>query len=344
MCKNRYGVIYLIRNKVNNKLYFGQTVQSFNQRYKGNILNTHNNHLRRSIEKYGIENFEIDEEFDIAYSKEELDKLEDMYIKLYNTCNKTKGYNTRYGGANGRHTEETRKKMSKANKGKHSGEKHPNYGKHQSKETRIKISESNKGKIMSEESKIKMSKNHADVKKENNPMYGRKHTEKSKEKMSQNHKYSYGEKHARAKKIICLNNLEIFNTIQEASELKNIPKNNICACCKHHYKAAGKSSDGKKLVWMYYDEYLKLNKDEINSKILEANTIIKDYSNAKYKKVICITTHKIFNTITEASEFYKIDGGHISKCCKGKQKTCGKLTDGTRMQWMYYEDYLKLNK
>ena len=35
MCENRYGVIYLIRNKVNNKLYFGQTVNDFKRRYSG---------------------------------------------------------------------------------------------------------------------------------------------------------------------------------------------------------------------------------------------------------------------------------------------------------------------
>ena len=65
-----YGIIYMIRNKINNKIYFGQTVQlhGFQDRYKhGDITFTHNDHLKNSVIKYGIENFEIREEFDIAY-------------------------------------------------------------------------------------------------------------------------------------------------------------------------------------------------------------------------------------------------------------------------------------
>jgi len=94
-----YGIIYKIRNKLNNKIYFGQTVSSFKNRYGNNLLKfSHNNHLKNSIKKYGIDNFEIDEEFDIAYSKEELNKLEYYYIELYNTTNPNNGYNKIKGG------------------------------------------------------------------------------------------------------------------------------------------------------------------------------------------------------------------------------------------------------
>ena len=90
----RYGVIYVIRNKVNNKLYIGQTVNNFHRRYGSNLFkNTHNQHLKNSIQKYGIENFEIDEEFDIAYSKEELDKLECLYIDIYDSIKEFFVYN-----------------------------------------------------------------------------------------------------------------------------------------------------------------------------------------------------------------------------------------------------------
>ena len=46
----------------------------------------------------------------------------------------------------------------------------------------------------------------------------------------------------------------------------------------------------------------------------------------------------------DASKFYKIDRGHISHCCNGKQKNAGKLPDGTKLKWMFYDEYLKLNK
>lgn len=89
-----YGIIYKIRNKINNKIYIGQTKHGFKERYKNNLRkNTHNIELKNDIEKYGIDNFEIDEFFDIAYSKEELDKLEQLYIKSYNLLDSRYGYN-----------------------------------------------------------------------------------------------------------------------------------------------------------------------------------------------------------------------------------------------------------
>lgn len=41
------------------------------------------------------------------------------------------------------------------------------------------------------------------------------------------------------------------------------------------------------------------------------------------KKVMCIETGDIFNSVTEASVFVNKDGSAISACCRGKQKTCG---------------------
>ena len=91
-----YGIIYKITNKVNGKVYIGQTRQKngFKDRYGNNgiksVYNYHisrrnygqciNDHLIKSIEKYGFENWEIDEVFDIAYTQEELDEKEKYWI------------------------------------------------------------------------------------------------------------------------------------------------------------------------------------------------------------------------------------------------------------------------
>lgn len=140
-----YGYIYMIRNKINNKIYFGATSQDggFDRRYTNNVQKyTHNKHLKRSIKKYGIESFKIVKEFDIAYSKEELDKLEDIYIKIYKTTDKRYGYNSKYGGSHGKHTNETKLKIKIAN----TGEGNYAYGKHQTIEHKEKIRKSNIGK------------------------------------------------------------------------------------------------------------------------------------------------------------------------------------------------------
>lgn len=65
------------------------------------------------------------------------------------------------------------------------------------------------------------------------------------------------------------------------------------------------------------------------------------------KSVICITTNKEFKSAQEASEYYshcKCGRSSITHCCKGKQKSCGMLEDGTKMVWMYLEEYKRLTK
>lgn len=55
------------------------------------------------------------------------------------------------------------------------------------------------------------------------------------------------------------------------------------------------------------------------------------------KKVICLTTKVHFNSIIEAAAHYKCNKSGITQCCVNKRKTCGKLNDGTRLKWAYYE-------
>jgi very-short-patch-repair endonuclease len=58
-------------------------------------------------------------------------------------------------------------------------------------------------------------------------------------------------------RVICLNTLEIFDTIKEASLKYNIFSNSISACCKRKLQSAGKDINGNKLHWMYYNDYLR---------------------------------------------------------------------------------------
>lgn len=57
------------------------------------------------------------------------------------------------------------------------------------------------------------------------------------------------------------------------------------------------------------------------------------------KTAICITTGKIFHTTKEGAKYYNCSN-HIPECCKGKIKSCGKLPDGTKLVWMYLEEFL----
>lgn len=225
-----YGYIYLIRNNINGKLYIGQTIRSFDSRYKGGVYNaTKNKHLKSSIEKYGIENFTVNKEFDIAYSKEELDALEDMYIKMYSAYISDYGYNKKFGGSNGRLNKEALNKISGVN--------HYNYGKKLSEETRRKIKS-----------------NHARLSGENSYWYGKKLSEGHKAKLSANHADVKGANNGHAKRVRCITTNKIFDTVTEAQLFYGLKSaSNISRCCRGGGKSAGKLKDGTKLEWEYVD-------------------------------------------------------------------------------------------
>lgn len=113
--------IYAIKNKMNNKMYIGQSV-NVNKRKSYHLwLLRNNSHfnpkLQNAFNKYGEENFE----FVILEkcNKEELDDKEIEYISRYNTTNN--GYNICEGGGGslGRTlSEETKQKISNANIGR----------------------------------------------------------------------------------------------------------------------------------------------------------------------------------------------------------------------------------
>ena len=69
-------------------------------------------------------------------------------------------------------------------------------------------------------------------------------------------------------------------------------------------------------------------KQQISEKLKGANS-----PNAK--SCICITTMMVFDTITEAANYYEVNGSNISACCKGRKKSAGKLSDGTKLVWSY---------
>lgn len=114
--KEVYGVIYKITNNVNNKVYIGQTTVGFQRRYKDGKWwrSTYNTELRKDVELYGLENFEVIEVFDCAMNKDELNRLEEYWILHYGSIYPDKGYNKTYGGNNGRPTDETRKRCSQS--------------------------------------------------------------------------------------------------------------------------------------------------------------------------------------------------------------------------------------
>lgn len=91
------GYIYKFVNKINGKIYIGQTKRP-KIRYKEHIyFKDKSSLLDRAINKYGVENFiyeilEKIENEDLSIVKQQMDELETNYIKEYNSLYPT-GYN-----------------------------------------------------------------------------------------------------------------------------------------------------------------------------------------------------------------------------------------------------------
>lgn len=68
----------------------------------------------------------------------------------------------------------------------------------------------------------------------------------------------------KAKSVICLNNLKVFDSIAEASKEYNLKfPSYISQCCLSKKDYAGVDPEtGEKLRWMYYNEYLKQKEKE----------------------------------------------------------------------------------
>uniref|UniRef100_A0A6M3K5S2 Putative endonuclease n=1 Tax=viral metagenome TaxID=1070528 RepID=A0A6M3K5S2_9ZZZZ len=94
-------LIYKATNKINGKLYIGQTTGNLSQRkrnHKCESLRGSNSVFHRAIRKYEFENFKW-KVLCKCESKEELDEMEFHFIKQYNThISNKKGYNMTFGG------------------------------------------------------------------------------------------------------------------------------------------------------------------------------------------------------------------------------------------------------
>jgi group I intron endonuclease len=208
------GYIYKIRNKIDNKIYVGQTIQDVEARWKDHLKKGSNcRYLKSAINKYGLDNFEF--KLVCITFDNQLDNMEIKYIEQYNSL-VPNGYNLRLGGNSGRHNAETKQKISETLKNRYdNGLIHPRnqLGIPHSEITKKKISESLKGRKMSQESINKRIIS------------------------------------CRKNKIIQLdihgNRLNTFDSCKEAAEYIGISLSKICQCCN------GKAKTAKGFLWRY---------------------------------------------------------------------------------------------
>ena len=227
-------VVYKITNKINGKVYIGQTIQTLGRRWKKHVRYSENNSktaIHNAIRKYGPENFTI-EEIDGANSLSELNYLETHYIYKHESL-APNGYNLKIGGSNSLYTDEAKAKMSKSHTGKKLSKEHRNnisksvikFFK-ENPETANKVREiasktltkymsknphPKKGKKLSKESRERISQSKMGDK---NPMYGKKSNDAQRKALMKGQEI----RRNNLKKVLCHQNKKVYNTVTEAAK------------------------------------------------------------------------------------------------------------------------------
>jgi group I intron endonuclease len=158
-------IVYMAKNKINNKCYIGITAGKLKYRKRAHekMTNHSNRKFHNALKKYGFDNFDwIVLEHCNSYS--ELEDMEKYYIKEYDSMNN--GYNLTSGGEIMKeYSDESKKKMREIrlewhtkNKNGFKGRSHTDEGKKLISESAIGRPSPNKNKSLSKTHKENLSK------------------------------------------------------------------------------------------------------------------------------------------------------------------------------------------
>jgi hypothetical protein len=142
------------------------------------------------------------------------------------------------------------------------------------------------------------------------------HSEYTKNKMR-------GKNNPAARKVICLTTNKIFDTAVAGAKHYGLKRTSVKDCCRGVQRTCGNG-----LKWMYYDEYLKYGDTTF------------DVDNTK--KVICLETNKIFDSIMETAKCFDVTPSTISNCCS--LNCLSVIKDNKKYHFMLYEDFLKYGR
>ena len=125
--------------------------------------------------------------------------------------------------------------------------------------------------------------------------------------------------------IYCIEEDKVYESAKEVQKAFGLkyPTQVYNVCNRNNTKE--RTIKGKH--FLFYDEYITMTKEEVDYYV----NVTKAY---RIKKVRCITTGEIFNSLKDAEIAYP-KSTHIWDCCNGKFTTSGYLPDGTKLQWEY---------
>lgn len=325
-----YGIIYKYTNKINGKVYIGQTINE-RRRKREHRLAKQSCPFHSAIRKYGFDNFQYTVLFKISCNNQQdlvntLNFKEINCIKFFRSFDRNFGYNLTYGGEGTIANSEMRKIISL----RVSGKGNPMYGRHHTKEVRDKLSSFHKGRKMP----IGFSERQSELHK------GVPFTEEHKRNLSKSLKGRVVSEETKRKQSIAMSgrpNLAVsvpiiqfnmngeyvaeYRSFRYAEEVTGIGWTNIRNCCVKSRNGNNNISAGN-YIWRYKSNWdgnnippVKKSKNRVVLKIdINSGEILEEYKNP-----------------TEAS---KINNLNVSTLCINLKKN--KPLGGYK--WKYKDD------
>ena len=226
--------VYAHINKINGKIYIGQTSVEPTDRWKNGNAYKNSRYFWNAIQKYGWDNFEHTVLFN-DLTQEEADYFEELLIKKFNTTERDKGYNLKLGGVHAKYSDESKRLISEHHADVN-GKNNPFYGKHHNEKTKQILREKSTGRNKGEKS----------------TRFGKHHTEEALAKMRGDRESVKGSKNPRARKInqydLGGHFIRSYWGCKEATELFGYDNSSIGKCCK------GEQETSYGYIWRYADE------------------------------------------------------------------------------------------
>lgn len=123
--------------------------------------------------------------------------------------------------------------------------------------------------------------------------------------------------------IYCVTDNELIKNLSQYAKRNNVDYSSIRKCCNK------KQFTCKNKVYMWYNEYLNMNDEELKDYIYKC----KKANN--HKQVICVNTNMLFDSSVYAGKYFGIDNSSIIRCINGKYNYAGKSSNGEKLIWKY---------
>ncbi len=298
-----YGYVYKTTNLINGKIYIGQhSKDKFDIDYYGSGTN-----LKQDLKFFGKHNFKI-EVLDWCETREELNKQEIFWIQEYNTYKNLFHYNKTLGGdgicKGFQHSQKTLDKRSlQRSKQIICLQTLTKFNSVKEAALAMNIHATSISEV------LKNKKQH--IKGYTFDYYDPTKVYTKKALVNQTRESLIAK--ALMKKIICLQTLEVFNSVKQAGLKLKIHPDSISKVLK------GVQKSTKRYTFEYYDSnktYTKALPDEKlknNSQLHE-----KTQKAQKNKKVICLQTLEVFESIKKAAQKFDLNPTNLGSTLKGK--------------------------